>query len=101
VWCLRAVSTPPPPLAAPSRSMQPCGNITVRLQADCGWITGHTYMYGPLLQGASLVVSEGMPTYPSPSRCWQIVDKYKVRAALPWRRQGAWALMAALVSRPQ
>jgi acetyl-CoA synthetase len=48
--------------------------------ADCGWITGHTYLtYGPLLNGAINVVFEGVPTYPSPSRCWEIVEKYKVK----------------------
>ncbi|GAQ89149.1 acetyl-CoA synthetase [Klebsormidium nitens] len=47
--------------------------------ADCGWITGHTYLaYGPLLNGATCVVFEGVPTYPDAGRCWQIVDKYKV-----------------------
>jgi hypothetical protein len=49
--------------------------------ADCGWITGHTYLtYGPLLVGATNVVFEGVPTYPGPDRCWQVVDKYQVRA---------------------
>ncbi len=39
--------------------------------ADCGWITGHTYLtYGPLLNGAQNVIFEGVPTYPDPSRCW-------------------------------
>ena len=38
--------------------------------ADCGWITGHTYLaYGPLLNGAQSVIFEGVPTYPDPSRC--------------------------------
>lgn len=47
--------------------------------ADCGWITGHTYLtYGPLLVGATNVVFEGVPTYPGPDRCWQVVDKYQV-----------------------
>ncbi|XP_023527689.1 acetyl-coenzyme A synthetase, chloroplastic/glyoxysomal-like isoform X1 [Cucurbita pepo subsp. pepo] len=47
--------------------------------ADCGWITGHSYVtYGPLLNGASVVVFEGAPNYPDPGRCWDIVDKYKV-----------------------
>ena len=47
--------------------------------ADCGWITGHTYLtYGPLLSGAQNVIFEGVPTYPDPSRCWQIVEKHKV-----------------------
>ncbi|PAN38449.2 hypothetical protein GQ55_7G128000 [Panicum hallii var. hallii] len=47
--------------------------------ADCGWITGHSYVtYGPLLNGASVLVFEGAPNYPDPGRCWDIVDKYGV-----------------------
>ncbi|XP_068647084.1 acetyl-coenzyme A synthetase, chloroplastic/glyoxysomal-like [Aristolochia californica] len=47
--------------------------------ADCGWITGHSYVtYGPLLNGASVVVFEGAPNYPDSGRCWDIVDKFKV-----------------------
>ncbi|XP_065013675.1 acetyl-coenzyme A synthetase, chloroplastic/glyoxysomal-like [Musa acuminata AAA Group] len=47
--------------------------------ADCGWITGHSYItYGPLLNGATILVFEGAPSYPDPGRCWDIVDKYKV-----------------------
>uniref|UniRef100_A0A7I4BMW4 acetate--CoA ligase n=1 Tax=Physcomitrium patens TaxID=3218 RepID=A0A7I4BMW4_PHYPA len=47
--------------------------------ADCGWITGHSYLtYGPLLNGASMVVFEGVPNYPDAGRCWDIVDKYNV-----------------------
>ncbi|CDP16758.1 unnamed protein product [Coffea canephora] len=47
--------------------------------ADCGWITGHSYVtYGPLLNGATIVVYEGAPNYPNAGRCWDIVDKYKV-----------------------
>ncbi|XP_020581336.1 acetyl-coenzyme A synthetase, chloroplastic/glyoxysomal [Phalaenopsis equestris] len=47
--------------------------------ADCGWITGHSYVtYGPLLNGATIVVFEGVPNYPDSGRCWDIVDKYKV-----------------------
>eukprot|EP01024_Parvocaulis_polyphysoides_P058137 TRINITY_DN6225_c0_g1_i4.p1 TRINITY_DN6225_c0_g1~~TRINITY_DN6225_c0_g1_i4.p1 ORF type:complete len:414 (-),score=83.95 TRINITY_DN6225_c0_g1_i4:167-1228(-) len=47
--------------------------------ADCGWITGHTYLtYGPLLNGATAVIFEGVPTYPDPGRCWEIVQKYNV-----------------------
>lgn len=47
--------------------------------ADCGWITGHSYLvYGPLLNGLTSVMFEGIPTYPTPSRMWQIVEKYKV-----------------------
>ncbi len=47
--------------------------------ADIGWITGHSYIiYGPLANGATTVMFEGVPTYPDSSRWWQIVDKYKV-----------------------
>ncbi|PON46297.1 Acetate-CoA ligase [Parasponia andersonii] len=47
--------------------------------ADCGWITGHSYVtYGPLLNGATCIVFEGAPNYPDSGRCWDIVDKYKV-----------------------
>eukprot|EP00897_Mesotaenium_endlicherianum_P000735 jgi/Mesen1/10662/ME000009S10456 len=47
--------------------------------ADCGWITGHTYLtYGPLLNGATVVVFEGVPTHPDAGRCWDVIDKYKV-----------------------
>lgn len=47
--------------------------------ADIGWITGHSYItYGPLANGATSVLFEGLPTYPDVSRLWEIVDKYKV-----------------------
>ncbi|XP_057680686.1 acetyl-coenzyme A synthetase, cytoplasmic isoform X2 [Corythoichthys intestinalis] len=47
--------------------------------ADIGWITGHSYItYGPLANGATSVLFEGLPTYPDVSRMWQIVDKYHV-----------------------
>jgi acetyl-CoA synthetase len=47
--------------------------------ADIGWITGHSYIvYGPLSQGATTFMFEGIPTYPSPGRLWEIVEKYKV-----------------------
>jgi len=47
--------------------------------ADCGWITGHSYLtYGPLLTGATQVMFEGVPTFPDAGRCWAIVDKHKV-----------------------
>ncbi|KAL6750699.1 acetyl CoA synthetase [Haematococcus lacustris] len=48
--------------------------------ADCGWITGHTYLaYGPLLNGVTSVVFAGVPTYPDASRVWSIIEKHKVR----------------------
>tara|TARA_Y100000739_G_scaffold3376_1_gene2926 strand:+ start:1467 stop:3368 length:1902 start_codon:yes stop_codon:yes gene_type:complete len=47
--------------------------------ADIGWITGHSYiLYGPLSNGATTLMFEGVPSYPDYSRFWQIVDKYKV-----------------------
>lgn len=47
--------------------------------ADVGWITGHSYItYAPLLNGAKILMFEGVPTYPTPSRFWQIIDKHKV-----------------------
>ena len=47
--------------------------------ADVGWITGHTYiLYGPLSNGATSLMFEGVPTYPSASRCWEICDEHKI-----------------------
>ncbi|NRA56104.1 MAG: acetate--CoA ligase [Gammaproteobacteria bacterium] len=47
--------------------------------ADVGWITGHSYMvYGPLANGATVVIHEGVPNYPSPSRLGEIIDRHKV-----------------------
>ena len=47
--------------------------------ADIGWITGHSYIvYGPLLNGATTVMFEGVPSYPDYGRFWQIVEKHKV-----------------------
>lgn len=47
--------------------------------ADIGWITGHSYLvYGPLLQGATQVMFEGIPTYPDAGRFWSIIDTYAV-----------------------
>lgn len=47
--------------------------------ADIGWITGHSYLlYGPLLNGATTVLFEGIPSYPDFSRFWQIIEKHKV-----------------------
>jgi len=47
--------------------------------ADVGWVTGHTYIiYGPLANGATTVMFEGVPTYPDASRFWQVCDKHKV-----------------------
>ncbi len=47
--------------------------------ADVGWVTGHSYIvYGPLANGATTIMFEGVPTYPSVSRFWEVVDKHKV-----------------------
>jgi acetyl-CoA synthetase len=47
--------------------------------ADVGWVTGHSYIvYGPLANGATSLMFEGVPTYPSPSRFWDVVEKHKV-----------------------
>jgi acetyl-CoA synthetase len=47
--------------------------------ADVGWVTGHSYIvYGPLANGATTLMFEGVPTYPSASRFWNVVDKWKV-----------------------
>ncbi len=47
--------------------------------ADIGWITGHSYiLYGPLANGATTVIFEGVPTYPEPNRFWEVIEKHKV-----------------------
>ena len=47
--------------------------------ADVGWVTGHSYIvYGPLANAATTLMFEGVPTYPTPARCWEIIDKHAV-----------------------
>jgi len=47
--------------------------------ADVGWVTGHSYiLYGPLANGATTLMFEGIPTWPGPDRFWQVIDKHKV-----------------------
>ncbi|MCE3233442.1 MAG: acsA [Rickettsiaceae bacterium] len=47
--------------------------------ADVGWVTGHSYiLYGPLANGATTLMFEGVPNYPQWDRCWQVIDKHKV-----------------------
>ena len=47
--------------------------------ADVGWVTGHSYIvYGPLANGATTLIFEGVPTYPDASRFWQVIDKHRV-----------------------
>lgn len=48
--------------------------------ADVGWVTGHSYIvYGPLANGGTSLMFEGVPTYPTPSRFWEVCDKHKVK----------------------
>jgi len=52
--------------------------------ADIGWITGHSYiLYGPLLNGATTVIFEGVPSYPDFSRFWETIEKHKVTQFIP------------------
>lgn len=75
--------------------------------ADVGWVTGHSYIvYGPLLNGATVVMYEGAPNHPEPDRFWRIIDKYSVsilytaptaiRAFMKWGEQ--WPLKHRLES---
>ncbi|CAM6112324.1 unnamed protein product [Calypogeia fissa] len=51
----------------------------VWVTADCGWVTGHSYVaYGPFFNRATIVIFEGIPTWPTPGRWWEIIDKFKV-----------------------
>jgi len=69
--------SPPPPATTPHHTAHD------RCTADCGWITGHTFLaYGPLLRGATAVIFGSTPAHPDPGRCWRIVEKYRVRALL-------------------
>jgi len=52
--------------------------------ADIGWVTGHTYIvYGPLANGATTLMYEGLPNWPDASRIWQVVDRHQVHTAAP------------------
>ena len=59
---------------------KPDGSVPIYwCAADVGWVTGHSYVvYGPLLNGATTVMFEGVPNFPDPSRFWQVVDKFGV-----------------------
>ena len=47
--------------------------------ADVGWITGHSYIvYGPLANGATTFMFEGLPTYPTPSRYWKMIERHRL-----------------------
>lgn len=56
-----------------------CDNDLFWCTADCGWITGHSYIvYGPLAAGATVLMYEGAPNYPAEDRFWAIIEKYRV-----------------------
>jgi len=58
--------------------------------ADVGWVTGHSYIvYGPLANGATTLMFEGVPNYPSLSRFWEVVDKWKVTPSIRHRQRSA------------
>lgn len=58
---------------------QPAENDVYWCTADIGWITGHSYIiYGPLLNGATTVIFEGIPSYPDHGRFWDVIDKHKI-----------------------
>jgi acetyl-CoA synthetase len=58
---------------------QPRENEVFFCSADIGWITGHSYLaYGPLLNGTTILMFEGIPTHPTPARFWEVIDKHKV-----------------------
>jgi acetyl-CoA synthetase len=58
--------------------------------ADVGWVTGHSYVvYGPLANGATTVMYEGVPTHPAPDRWWSIIERGASRSSTPRRRRSA------------
>lgn len=57
--------------------------------ANIGWVTGHSYLvYGPLSNGASSVMFEGVPSYPDAGRFWDVIDKYGVNKYILYRTDG-------------
>ncbi len=80
-----AISSPDRPCGSSEPKRQRIGETPsrrheIRLSpADVGWVTGHSYIvYGPLDNGATTLMFEGVPNYPDASRCWQIIDKHSV-----------------------
>ena len=66
--------------------------------ADCGWITGHTYIvYGPLINGATTVMFESIPTYPNPYRYWDLVQRHKVTQFYTAPTAGTVSLLASVL----
>lgn len=82
--CLHATFSCPPPIRVGAGAtcryvfdMRP-GDIYFST-ADCGWITGHTYLtYGPLLNGVTSIVFGGVPAHPDAGRVWSLIEKHKV-----------------------
>ncbi len=71
----KSLTTSPPP----NLPLEGGGADIYWCTADVGWVTGHTYIvYGPLLNGATTLMFEGIPTYPDVSRFWQVIDKHQV-----------------------
>ena len=64
--------------------------------ADCGWITGHSYVaFGPMLMGAKQVLFEGVPTYPDAGRCWEVSGgggMWVVVLVVVWASAAVWCL---------
>lgn len=61
-----------------------------RCTADVGWVTGHAaILYGPLANGATTLMFEGVPNYPDNSRFWNVIDKHKVNTSIPRRPRSA------------
>ena len=72
--------------------------------ADVGWVTGHSYIvYGPLANGATSLMFEGIPTYPTPSRFWDVIDKHKVNIFIqPQQRlERSWLRVMSTLRRRQ
>ncbi len=58
--------------------------------ADIGWVTGHSYVvYGPLSNGATVLMYEGAPNYPEPDRFWDIIERHESTFSTPRRRRSA------------
>ena len=73
--------------------------------ADVGWVTGHSYIvYGPLCNGTTGVMYEGVPNFPNPERWWQIIERYKVdilyTAPTAIRSHMKWGPRARRTARP-
>ena len=80
----RASCTRPPATSSASRRRTTTSSTSSRTRstgaaADVGWVTGHSYIvYGPLANGTTGVLYEGVPNYPNPERWWEIIERYKV-----------------------